>query len=440
MDSTTLNKQLFDFLSHSPTPFHAVDSMTALLDKAGFKGLDEREQWNLSRNQPYYVVREDGALVAFNLGKEDSNGFRIIGSHSDSPCLQVKPKPDIYEKSYHQIGVEVYGGALLHPWFDRELSIAGRLAYRSEDSSIHTTLIDLARPVAVIPSVAIHLDRKANNEHTIDAQKDIVPLTGLSATTKTSLAEILQSHLHETGIQPSPQEILSSDLYFYDCRAPCHAGFNNDFILAGRLDNLLSCFVITLAMTAAPPAHNFMFVCNNHEEVGSATASGAHGNLLDVIFERLYPEPAPRYRTMANSFFISVDNAHAVHPNFPEKHEPCHDILLNHGPVLKINAAQKYSSTGVSNAIFKMLCHETGTPVQEFVMRNDMACGSTIGPVTSSKIGVAAVDIGAASLGMHSIREVTGSQDPLLMYTVISHFLTRDTLPTVTPACDVESA
>lgn len=432
MDSTTLNKQLFDFLSQSPTPFHAVNAMTTLLDKAGFKGLDEREHWSLVNGQPYYVVREDGALVAFNLGEENSNGFRIIGSHSDSPCLQIKPTPDIYEKSYHQIGVEVYGGALLHPWFDRQLSIAGRLIYRSEDSFIHTTLIDLARPVAVIPSVAIHLDRKANTEHTINAQKDIVPITGLCATTTTSLDEILQTHLHKVGIRPSPQEILSSDLYFYDFQAPCYTGFDNDFILAGKLDNLLSCFVSTVAMTETPSAHNFMFVCNNHEEVGSATASGAHGNLLDAIFERLYPETASRYRSMANSFFISVDNGHAVHPNFPEKHEPCHDILLNHGPVLKINAAQKYSSTGVSNAIFKTLCRETGTPVQEFVMRNDMACGSTIGPVTSSKIGVAAVDIGAASLGMHSIREMTGSRDPLLLYTVLSHFLKRDTLPAVT--------
>ncbi len=431
MNAQTLNKHLFQFIAQSPTPFHAVNVMKNTLKDAGFKALNEKEDWQIKNGQPYYVIREDGALVAFNLGRNNKGGFRMVGSHADSPCLQLKPKADIYEKNYHQLGVEVYGGALLNPWFDRELSIAGRVIYQGEKDTVHSRLIDFKRPVAVIPSVAIHLDRNANTEKNINSQKDIVPLVGLSGDSKESFTDILKNQIIADDSSVTVNDILSFDLYCYDFHKPCYTGFSQDFILSSRLDNLLSCFLLTSAVAQANMDISYMFICNNHEEVGSSTASGARGNLLSATFDRIFPDPSDRHRTLANSFLLSVDNAHAIHPNFPEKHEPSHDIALNRGPVLKINATHKYASTGVANGLFKMLCAEKEIPVQEFVMRNDMACGSTIGPLTAAKLGVQTVDIGAASLAMHSIREMTGSRDPWLLFTVLQHFLQRENLPGV---------
>jgi aspartyl aminopeptidase len=431
MNVQTINKRLFSFISQSPSPFHAVNSMRTILDDAGFVALDEHADWKTDIGQPYYIIRENGSLVAFNIGTEERESFRIMGSHSDSPCLQLKPKPDIYEKNYHQLGVEVYGGALLNPWFDRELSIAGRVVYQNTDKTLCSRLLDFKRPVAVIPSLAIHLDRNANSERSINAQKDIVPIIGLTTDRKMCFDDIILDHLKSEVASAKAKKILSFDLFMYDCHAPCHTGFNKEFIVSSKLDNLLSCFVVVSVLAQASRDNSYMFVCNNHEEIGSSTASGARGNLLSSVFERLFPDPSDRHRTLAKSFFISVDNAHALHPNFLEKHEPSHDIALNRGPVLKINATHKYASTGISNGIFKTLCAEKDIQVQEFVMRSDMACGSTIGPLTASKLGLNTVDIGAPSLAMHSIREMTGARDPMLLFTVLRHFLQRKSLPRV---------
>lgn len=431
MDETTFNQQLFTFLSHSPTPFHAVDTITKMLDKAGFRALDEKQEWQVEHRQPYYVVRDDGALVAFNLAEPAGTGIRIVGAHSDSPCLQIKPKPEHREKSYRRLGVEVYGGALLNPWFDRELSIAGRVFFRDSTNSIGATLIDFNRPVAVIPSLAIHLDREANDKKGINAQKDITLLAGVSGDEDIPFEEVLKQCVEKQHADSSPEEVLGHDLFCYDCRPPCYAGLENDFIVSSRLDNLLSCCILTAAVLEARRDRNFMFICNNHEETGSTTLSGARGNLLLSVLERLYPDATRRFRVLADSIFLSLDNAHATHPNFPEKHEPQHDIALNTGPVLKINASQRYASCGSSNAVFKLLCREIDIPVQEFVMRNDMACGSTIGPMTAAKTGLKTVDIGAATLAMHSIREMTGSRDPSLVFRVIQHFFHRDSLPRI---------
>jgi aspartyl aminopeptidase len=431
MNTQTLNQSLFSFISQSPSPFHAVRCMKNILDDAGFIPLNESADWKITAGQPHYIVREDGSLVAFNVGLKDRDTFRIVGSHSDSPCLQLKPKPDIYEKEYHQLGVEIYGGALLNPWFDRELSIAGRVVYQQDDNVICSRLLDFMRPIAVIPSLAIHLDRNANSEKNINSQKEIVPIIGLTTDRKHCINDIILDQLTTEVKSTTIKNILGFDLFLYDCQAPSYAGVDNEFILSSRLDNLLSCFVLVSAVSQANRDNSFMFVCNNHEEIGSNTASGAQGNLLISIFERLFPDPSDRHRLLANSFFISVDNAHAMHPNYTEKHEPSHDIALNRGPVLKINSTHKYATTGISTGIFKTLCAEKDIKVQEFVMRSDMACGSTIGPLTASKLGLKTVDIGAPSLAMHSIREMTGSRDPILMFTVLRHFLQRENLPRV---------
>lgn len=429
MKSQTLNKKLFSFLEESTSPFHAASAIKNILLGAEFAQLNEYQKWNIQPGKPRFLIREDGALVAFNIGKKDNSSFRIVAAHTDSPCLKLKPKPDVYNKSYHQLGVEVYGGALLNPWFDRELSISGRISYSTPSGQLESKLIDFKRPVAIIPSVAIHLDREANKEKKINPQKDILPIFGLDPENKKSFADHLQALLAEKIELKGKAEILSYDLFCYDTCKPGYTGINKDFIVSSRLDNLLSCFILANVVSQANTDNSFMLVCNNHEEIGSLTASGAQGNLLESVFRRLYPSPEERYRILANSFLVSVDNAHALHPNFPEKYDSSHDIELNTGPVLKINANHKYASTSISNGLFKMLCQEKKIQVQEFVMRNDMACGSTIGPTTAAKLGIKTVDIGIASLAMHSIREMTGSKDPIFLHTVLNHFLQRDQLP-----------
>ncbi len=434
MNKKSLNLKLFTFLNNSPTPYHAVGEIVKILEKSGFHALSEKERWQPEKGQPYYIIREDGALVAFNIGnkKISSHGFKIVGAHSDSPCLQIKPKPDLYEKSYHKLGVEVYGGALLAPWFDRELSIAGRVCYQTKNNEIKTNLINFNRPVAIIPSLAIHLDRNANKEKSINSQKDISLLFGLGGKSNDSaFKEHLIEQIKKEHKDDELVDILGFDLFCHDYHKACFTGIDDEFIVSGRLDNLLSCFISTQAIITADRSSNFMFICNSHEEIGSTSTSGAQSNLALSVFERLLPETDSRYTSFAQSFFISIDNAHATHPNFSDKSDPSHNIQLNYGPVLKLNANKRYASSSRSSGLFKLLCKEANVKFQEFVMRNDMACGSTIGPMTSAKLGVNTVDIGTASLAMHSIRELTGSEDPYLMFKVVQQFFNKKALSVV---------
>ncbi|HKJ64559.1 MAG TPA: M18 family aminopeptidase [Desulfopila sp.] len=425
MDSTLFNQRFFSFLKESTSAFHAIEAIRKRLDANGFIYLHENERWSINTCQPYYIVRDDASLIAFNRGKDDTSGIRMVGAHSDSPSLKIKPQPDIFDKSYHKLGVEVYGGAILGSWFDRPLSIAGRVAYIDKNGRLYRILIDLKKAAAILPSVALHLDREVNNGKSVNAQKDIIPLIGAGNQQKSppfakSLIDVIKQQHGSVEIE----DIIGFDLFFYDPQPPGYAGLNDEFVVSSRLDNLLSCFVAVEALTAAGNDHNYIFVCNNHEEVGSTTAPGAQGNMLLALMERIYPDNDNRHSLLADSFFISMDNAHAVHPNHPQKHDDNHSIYLNYGPVIKTNALQRYASTGISAAVFRLLCKEAGVKTQDFVMRNDLACGSTIGPLTSAKLGLSTVDVGAASLAMHSLQETTGSEDPLLLYKVIHHFLT----------------
>ena len=432
MNEHAFNEDFFTFLTSSPTPFHAVSAMADRFLQHGFHQLQEQDAWTLAQGNSYFVIREDGALIAFTIGSTEytQRGFRILGAHSDSPCLQIKPLPDINNRQYHQLGVEVYGGALLNPWFDRPLSVAGRVSCRLNDDSLQTLLLDLHRPLLIIPSLAIHFDREANKNHAINAQQHLTPLVSQVVSEafpdfKTMLMEQI-SRERPTG---EVTEILGFDMFCYDTQPPCLVGYKEEFINAGRLDNLLSCFVGMRAMLEAGGSGNRMFICNNHEETGSTSATGALGSLPLATFERLIPEAQSRQICLSRSFLISMDNAHGVHPNFTDKSDSSHTILLNHGPVIKINANQRYATNSISNALFKLLAKEAGVKTQEFVMRNDMACGSTIGPLIASRLGIRTVDVGAPSLAMHSIRELTGSQDPHLLYQTILHFLSREHLP-----------
>ncbi len=427
---------LLQFLQQSPTPFHAVANMAAQLEAAGFERLDSSDSWTLEKNSRYYVTRNDSAIIAFKTGAGDlaTTGFRIAGAHTDSPCLKIKPHADLSSQGYAQLGVEIYGGALLHPWFDRDLSIAGRVNYQGSDGALESTLIDLADPVAFIPSLAIHLDRTANEGRLINKQMELPPiLLQLGSDEKFSFEGFLLEHLQKELGLADAKAVLSHELVLYDTQAPALVGLRKQFICSARLDNLLSCFIGLHCLIDSVGDEASILVCNDHEEVGSVSASGADGPFLKSVLQRMIEAQGSRAeggeirfdRAIQNSVMLSVDNAHGVHPNFPDKHDSEHSPKLNAGPVIKINANQRYASTSQSIALIKSICNRIDISHQSFVMRSDMACGSTIGPITSASLGISTVDIGIASFAMHSIRESAGVSDVAAMSGLIQAFYER---------------
>lgn len=417
MNTTPFNKGLFDFLSASPTSFHAVDHLETLFRKAGYIALEESQAWNIRPSGRYVLTRNGGALIAFHAGSMDfsGKGLRLIGAHTDSPGLKIKPRPDIRNASSVQLGVEVYGGPILSTWFDRELSIAGRVSFvrEKEDAPalIESVLVDFKDPVAIIPNLAIHMDRDVNNGRNINRQNDLPALLMLDSGTDFRFRAHLVERLNDMGHHAGDENLFDFDLMLYDPQGPCMTGMNGEFITSGRLDNLVSCYCGAQAMlnsTAGLPA---LFIANDHEEVGSVSTSGAAGNLLTAFLRRICPDPEQKDRSAARSFMISADNAHGVHPSFKDRYEPNHSPLLNQGPVLKYNAGLRYATNSRSAAAFRYLCAKADIPFQEYVVRSDMACGSTIGPVTSGNTGILTVDAGIPMVAMHSIRETAGVRD-----------------------------
>ncbi len=431
---------LIDFIKKSPTPFHAVKNMSEILEKAGFKRLHESELWSLQnkrQGERFYVSRNDSSIIAFQLNNSlVENGMRMLGAHTDSPCLKVKPNPEIINNHYLQLGVEVYGGVLLNPWFDRDLSLAGRVSFLNEEGAIDHQLIDLEKAIAVIPSLAIHLAKDANSKRSLDQQKHLPPvlmkLPDKDVETKADFKEILfkvvtfnieQACAEQTDVKPSRAvKVLDYELSFYDVQPPAVIGLHDDFIASARLDNLLSCYTGLMALLDSDGKQNVLLVCNDHEEVGSMSAAGAQGPFLKSVLERMCESDEDVSRLIANSMMISADNAHGVHPNYADKHDANHGPILNNGPVIKVNSNQRYASNSETSALFKYLCELADVPVQSFVVRSDMACGSTIGPITASEIGVKTVDVGVPTFAMHSIRELAGRWDAFYLYRVFKQF------------------
>lgn len=430
MTDINFNDELLEFLQASPTPFHAVANMAAMLEEGGFIQLDEADSWSLEAGGRYFVIRNDSALVAFNTGKGDplQEGIHLAGTHTDSPCLKVKPNPEINSQGYVQLGVEVYGGALLNPWFDRDLSLAGRVDYKTTAGDLESALIDLLEPVAFIPSLAIHLDREANTGRTVNAQKDLPPIIlQAKADNSFSFDDFLKEHLDTYSEDVTLDKVLSHELFLYDTQPPAEVGLDSQFIASARLDNLLSCFIACKALLDSNDDHSSVLVCNDHEEVGSASACGAQGPFLKAVLERILANSGADAleRTIHHSLMLSIDNAHGVHPNFVDKHDALHRPIINGGPVIKINANQRYASNSQTVAQFKTVCDAVDVPYQAFVTRSDMGCGSTIGPITASELGVPTVDVGLATFGMHSIRELGGADDPILLHRAVSAFYSR---------------
>ena len=420
--SADFNYGLMRFVQSSPTPFHAVGNMEQRLKAAGFEGLDERQSWRIESGGRYWVSRNGSSIIAFKMPAVDAKpAFAMLGAHTDSPCLKIKPNPERVKQGYLQLGVEVYGGALLHPWFDRDLSLAGRVVVRC-NGQLQTQLLDLQRPVAIIPSLAIHLDRAANTQHSVNAQTDLPPILGQHLGDAADLRHLLQMHLADQGSEVD--QVLDYDLCLYDCQPPALVGMNNEFIAAARLDNLLSCYTgLDSLLANHETGSGQLLVCNDHEEIGSQTAEGAQGNLLLSLLQRLYPDTAKRQRMLAASIMISVDNAHGVHPNFADKHDDQHGPLLNQGPVIKLNANQRYATNAVTSSLIRQLAQQYQLPLQSFVMRSDMGCGSTIGPITAAQLGLRTLDMGVPTFAMHSIRELAGSADPWILQQLLRHFL-----------------
>ncbi len=418
------NQSLLGFLQASPTPFHATSSMVSILLSAGYAELFEDQAWQLKERAGYFIRRNDSSIIAIWLA-DKSQALRLVGAHTDSPCLKVKPNASISGKGYFQLGVEVYGGALLAPWFDRDLSLAGRVHARI-DGKIESVMVNFERAIATVPSLAIHLDREANKGRTINPQTQLPPVLSIAGAKDKDLHTILMAEVAKQ--HEAVETILDYELFFYDTQPPAIIGLENEFIASARLDNLLSCFIGLQSLLESDKTQNKLLICTDHEEVGSASACGAQGPFLQQVMERIWPSNEDRNRIIAGSMMISADNAHGIHPNFTDRHDQNHGPMLNQGPVIKVNANQRYATNSFTSAVFKQLCDDVAVKYQTFVTRTDMGCGSTIGPITASEVGIETIDIGVPTFGMHSIRELAGSEDAFELTKVLKHFFEKPSL------------
>ena len=423
---------LLSFIDRSPTPYHAVAESVRRLEAAGFRRATEADVWEFAPGQRCYAVRGEGSLVAFQVGAVSpaQGGFHVIGAHTDSPNLRLRPRADRVAHGYRQFAVEPYGAVLLHSWLDRDLSLAGRVALRDGERT-RSVLLDFARPLLRIPSLAIHLDRKVASEGLkLNPQEHLVPIAGLEDAP--DLAELVTGELRAQRLaDAAPADLLSFDLMAYDLQPAAVSGARGEFIGASRLDNLASCHAAVSALTGAAPSPDPAFTraiaLYDHEEVGSRSAQGAAGPLLAEVLERVVVgfkggEPQGLARALARSLLVSADMAHAVHPNHADRHDPGHRPVIGGGPVLKRNANQAYACDSETAGMFTALCGRLGIEPQHFVSRSDLSCGSTIGPISAARVGIRTVDVGAPLLAMHSCREMAGSADVAPMIDVLSLF------------------
>jgi aspartyl aminopeptidase len=421
-------RRMLPFIDASPSPFHACAEAAARLDEAGFTALAEADAWPAAPGRHY--VRRGGSLVAWSTGAGQAAeaGFRIIGAHTDSPNLRVKPRPDAGQAGYRQLAVEVYGGALLNSWLDRDLGLSGRVAVRGA-AGAEERLLRVDRALFRVPQLAIHLDREITTKGLLlNAQQHLSPVWGLGDVTPGAFTAFVAGEL-----EVEPGAVLAWDLMLHDLTASSFVGIDEDLISAPRLDNLCSSWAgleALLAVTsddAAPLAQVPVLVLFDHEEIGSTSDRGAASPLLPAVTERIVLALGggrdDHLRALAASTCCSADMAHATHPNYADRHEPGHHIALNGGPVLKVNSNVRYASDAGSSATFVLACEQAGVPLQRYAHRSDLPCGSTIGPITAARMGVPTFDIGAPQLAMHSARELCGADDPVHYAAAMAAFL-----------------
>jgi aspartyl aminopeptidase len=407
---------LLDFIDHSPSPWHAVETVADQLKAHGFKKLRENEPWQFKQGGKYFVVRDGGSIIAFVLGQAPlaDNGFRIVGAHTDSPGLRLKPKAAYSTEGLAQLGVEVYGGPILATFTDRDLSLAGRVVIQTAQG-LESRLVRIDQAIARLPNLAIHMNREVNEKGLVLNKQTGLPLIFGHAANTDSAKQLLNETLAGKLAIPA-SAIVSWDLAFYDIQKGCFWGVEQEFIANSQLDNLASCHAALAALlsTETPQATSICALFD-HEEVGSESATGAGGSFLLDVIERICHSTGltqeDKLRSFASSFFISADMAHAFHPNHAGSYEPCHHVQVNQGPVIKTNANQRYSTNAVTAARFIQLCEKAGVPYQQYAHRTDLGCGSTIGPIMAAQLGIATVDVGNPMWAMHSIRESAGVLD-----------------------------
>lgn len=413
-----LANELIDFLYNSPTAYHAATSVKEMLDKEGFEELFETDSWKVKKGGKYYLKKNDSAVIAFTVGNGEieKDGFRLIGAHTDAPGFKIKPNAEMVgENHYLKLNTEVYGGPILYTWFDRPLGIAGRVIVKGKSAlKPEVKLVNINKPVLVIPSLAIHMNRSVNEGYAFNKQKDTLPLAGFVNESLEKGDLLVNLIIEQLGI--NKEDILDFDLFLYEFEKGCIMGVNEEFISAGKLDDQWMVFAgIKALINSSDINATKVMVCIDNEEIGSLTAQGANSNLIRRTLERisiaLNKNTEEFFRALSNSLMISADLAHAVHPNLPEKHDPTNRPVLGNGPVLKIAASGSYSTEGVAAGIFEAVCKEANVPMQKFVNRSDVKGGTTIGPMSAADLCIPVVDMGAPILGMHSVRELATVKD-----------------------------
>ncbi len=404
-------KELTHFLENSPSCFHVIDNIENILRGEQFMQLQENEKWRLNRGGKYFVARNDSSLIAFTIPDKDMAGMRIIASHSDSPSFRIKENPELEtDGRYIRLNVERYGGMLCAPWLDRPLSVAGRVIIKDSSGQYVSRLVNVDRDLVLIPNLAIHMNREANDGYKYNAQRDMLPLYGSLSAKDTFMKIIAEA----AGIQE--REILGHDLFLYNRQKPSIWGASGEFISSGRLDDLQCAFASLKGfLSGKKQSHMAVYCILDNEEVGSGTKQGAASTFLYDTLTRIHGSLGCTQEEylihLADSFMLSADNAHAVHPNHPDKADPSNRPYLNGGIVLKFSASQKYCTDGISAAIFRDLCREAGVPVQTFVNRSDMPGGSTLGNISNTQVALNTADIGLPQLAMHSPYETAGVED-----------------------------
>ena len=401
-------QKLIRFIQKSPTAFQAVDTICNAL--AGFTPLNEGEPWRLSPGGKYYVTRNRSSVIAFTLPEQPIEAFQLVASHSDSPTFKIKEHAEVEVRGHYvQLDTERYGGMIISSWYDRPLSIAGRALVRDE-KGLRTVLVDLGRDMAVIPNVAIHMNREVNNGYKYNPAVDTFPLWGSEGARGTFRAQVAQA----AGVEEA--QLLGADLYLYNRTPGCVWGAEQAFLSAPRLDDLECAFCSLEAfLSARPGKHANVYCVFDNEEVGSTTKQGAASTFLSDVLRRILlslgQNEEAYYTALANSFMLSADNAHALHPNHPEYSDPENHAFMNGGIVIKFNANQKYTTDGVSEAVFHQICDRAGVPVQHYANRSDMAGGGTLGNISGTQVSINTLDIGLAQLAMHSCYETAGVKD-----------------------------
>lgn len=426
-------EKLMDFIDASPSMFHAVENAATYLRQCGFTELHEGERFELQAHGKYFVNKNSCAVIAWQNGSDIRSGFRVIGSHVDSPTFKIKPNPEMEVFGHYvKLNTEVYGGAILSSWFDRPLSVAGRIFVEGNSTfEPKQILIDIPQPVLVIPNLAIHMNRDVNDGYKYNKQKDTLPL--FTVTTGKKPEKNAFMHVIAEQAKVKPEEILSYDLFLNDCTPSTFIGANKEFFLAGKIDNLGMAFASLEALAHAPETPAGKMICLfNNEEVGSATAAGAGSSFFADTLKRIaFCEAEKRgekngfeffQQMLHNSFLISADQAHAAHPNYADKNDVTTFPIVNGGPAVKSAASMSYTSEANTVAVFKKLCKDAGVPCQDFVNRSDMRGGSTIGPITMQNLHIKSVDIGNPIFAMHSVRELGGSFDQEAVCKVFQKF------------------